>query len=920
MQQIFSLLGQNTQQQGLNITWRTIRRFGDQHIENQVQCLAINKKLTLRRNSSALNACAVLLFNNLAERKWMFVECTQSFLEDIFCMQSGNVSSKASTTQELLFCKKSNILKENICFHIVWQGYSRLVNESNPLENSSSLFAYIFNAVESPSFPPFFLSSQSVTFVRLLNLWKNVTNYVEHDSYSALSAQSVPPLKLNFGVNLFDCGEGISISITHVCDEVQDCRLDKSDERNCLITENTVCHLLSDFTQLKNCKFHSYHENKNKEWTQSVRQTKSHHSHFCTEQGMLACSDETPICYALSHVCIFNLTASKHIYPCPHGEHMQQCKKYQCNMKFKCPEYYCIPWQYVCDGKWDCPSGQDESASQLCGNDRTCKTLFQCKNSQICIHLGDICDDFTNCPQGDDEFLCMLNGYQCPSQCQCFQLAVTCSSGMLSSTLFQSLQPYYYLQIDNCSLDATFDNMKTILQFPHVIFVIFTQANIVQFCQLIIKTENIMFANFSSNSISHLVKNCFHKNKNIIYLSMSSNHITHVEIDTFINLKKLQILDLSHNPLYNLVSFRDLGIAHLKYLIFLNISATHQIMFENISLRILHTDNYHYCSHLPHHAHCTIQFPWYIGQKSLLPTISLKILFYCISSVILTTSVVSSILQKVSLWKKCNKTAAFGTTVVFVNGIDISCSVSLSILWVADVVYKDDFLMYEILWRSSVPCFTVFCLSLNFALLCPILLTFLSIQRYNIVSEPFDSKFRDTSFVRKHLGSMTGVSMIISVSVTLLNGMLSSTRSLTFFLCSPFVDPTGSAVVVRILTWFIAVVVSGASVSIITSHIKLVLSLKASQKSIAFKQRPNKGMVAQLTVASLSNILCWIPTSIIHLTSSFLERYPTEILIWTQVAVTPLNSVINPIVFIATTAKKICGTRSGGGRANHRSM
>ena len=27
---------------------------------------------------------------------------------------------------------------------------------------------------------------------------------------------------------------------------------------------------------------------------------------------------------------------------------------------FKCPGYHCIPWSYVCDGKWDCPHGYDE--------------------------------------------------------------------------------------------------------------------------------------------------------------------------------------------------------------------------------------------------------------------------------------------------------------------------------------------------------------------------------------------------------------------------------------------------------------------------------------------------------------------------------------------------------------------------------
>ena len=75
-------------------------------------------------------------------------------------------------------------------------------------------------------------------------------------------------------------------------------------------------------------------------------------------------------------------------------------------MKFKCPDFYCIPWSYVCDGKWDCPRGIDE---RNCNSERLCEIMFHCKNSIKCIHLGTICDNVKDCPSGDDEFMCSLN-------------------------------------------------------------------------------------------------------------------------------------------------------------------------------------------------------------------------------------------------------------------------------------------------------------------------------------------------------------------------------------------------------------------------------------------------------------------------------------------------------------------------------
>ncbi len=67
-------------------------------------------------------------------------------------------------------------------------------------------------------------------------------------------------------------------------------------------------------------------------------------------------------------------------------------------MMFKCPNSYCIPWSYVCDGKWHCAVGADEMKDITCGQSNNCKFLFSCVNSTICIHLGTTCDEEVNCP------------------------------------------------------------------------------------------------------------------------------------------------------------------------------------------------------------------------------------------------------------------------------------------------------------------------------------------------------------------------------------------------------------------------------------------------------------------------------------------------------------------------------------------
>ena len=85
--------------------------------------------------------------------------------------------------------------------------------------------------------------------------------------------------------------------------------------------------------------------------------------------------------------------------PCRNGGHLENCGNFECNMMFKCPDYYCIPWTYVCDGKWDCPFGQDELNNTVSTVGKMCQEMYKCTNEQhTCISIGNICDGQIDCP------------------------------------------------------------------------------------------------------------------------------------------------------------------------------------------------------------------------------------------------------------------------------------------------------------------------------------------------------------------------------------------------------------------------------------------------------------------------------------------------------------------------------------------
>ena len=55
--------------------------------------------------------------------------------------------------------------------------------------------------------------------------------------------------------------------------------------------------------------------------------------------------------------------------------------------------------------------------------------------------------------------------------------------------------------------------------------------------------------------------------------------------------------------------------------------------------------------------------------------------------------------------------------------------------------------MHDIKWRSGFLCYIVFGVNMDFHMVSPLLLSFMSISRLMIVSYPLDSKFKESTYV-----------------------------------------------------------------------------------------------------------------------------------------------------------------------------
>ena len=126
-------------------------------------------------------------------------------------------------------------------------------------------------------------------------------------------------------------------------------------------------------------------------------------------------------------------------------------------------------------------------------------------------------------------------------------------------------------------------------------------------------------------------------------------------------------------------------------------------------------------------------------------------------------------------------------------------------------------------------------------------------------------------------------------------------------ICSPFVDPTNSITLIKAFAWLSVILQVILIIFILVSYILVVKELMKSQEviwNLMSKISSNVSLIIQLIIITGSNILCQTPSSMIYTLSMFMDMNPIDMIIWTTVAITPINSIINPIVFTIGTKRK----------------
>ncbi len=635
----------------------------------------------------------------------------------------------------------------------------------------------------------------------------------------------------------------------------------------------------------------------------------NHHSKDnlgCSSPSFFPCALGSSVCFKLSDICIFSVNHLNNLIPCRTGSHVQNCNSFECNGHYKCQHSYCIPWAYTCNGKWDCVCGGDEH-NTTCKQMETCFNMFKCQNSKTCVHLLDICDNFADCPNQDDEFLCEYHIPDiCPTGCACLHLAVACKMADIEHLAAQqwSFVSVFFVE-SNLTSAAMFSALNRILVL-----------NLAKNC-----LSNICFfsredTNFelrsldiSFNHICRVSKHCFLQLTKLVLVNLGHNHLDFLDACAFCHLKFLSVINLKGNRIsfISFETFSNLSNLHLLNLLGNPISDIDSDSFGHVNISYVGTEFFRICVILRERSVCPTSSPWYIVSFSLLPDLALTVtIFFMFGIVVLpnSASLFANIFKLSKHYKlgrlqreKDKNVGPYNIIVSVVNVGDCFCAMYLCGLGAANLKYSDKFVLEDKAWKQSFGCSFIFDLSMVYSISVPLLMLFLSFARLMVVKYPFESKFKCAKFVTKCLISIVCVSFVSSVSITSLCRSLRGEHPSSF--CLPFVDFVTKFWETKVLTFLISTLKISVIVLLVISYSNLVREIEKSVVSCGREKSISGAVLVQLVCMVASNVVSWVPGSVIYAVCLFLPQYPVQLVAWNAILIESLCSVTNGVLFVA---------------------
>ncbi len=297
-------------------------------------------------------------------------------------------------------------------------------------------------------------------------------------------------------------------------------------------------------------------------------------------------------CYPRHLHCVYEIVDME-LHGCRNGGHLKYCKHHSCPSQFKCPEAYCIPTHLVCNGRQDCPNGEDElNCSHL-----SYPGLLLCRYDNICVHPYDVSSGHVKCRQSKDD-KALVGFIPCPLLCQCLGHSILCSQKstptddvtmllrdkkyvnirslkirnipiMITYTIWEGAYYVFLLQLEISNAGLSLIGHRPFSQLVYLRKLNLSHNSIAKIqTDLFSNLKNVKIMDLNSNLITMINSTNFAHNHLLQFLTLRQNALQILEFCSFKVLRSLATLDLSNNRIFSLRKdiFCHKTTAHLKHL------------------------------------------------------------------------------------------------------------------------------------------------------------------------------------------------------------------------------------------------------------------------------------------------------------------------------------------------------------------
>ena len=729
----------------------------------------------------------------------------------------------------------------------------------------------------------------------------------------------------------YKCNNGDCIPLSRFCNHVQDCS-DGSDDLNCQTPHSqTIQSPNSDLLytcnkgkvidyRLVNDTIPDCPEDGDDEPDVSLV------NEIRTEQNSLfylPCIIAHPKQYPFHMLCTLVWDELGHISGCRNGAHLTNCINHSCPHQFKCPASYCIPVHAVCDGRQDCPYGEDEAQ---CDYSLTCPHMLKCK-SGVCVHPYHINDGHVDCPGDghDDE---ITNGISnCPESCTCSTKAIHCihlpqyldynllwsnafsitstKELILDSDTFKKVKRIKYLDLSKSILIYSDNSPFNVLSDVVYLDISNTSLTFIQE-KFLSNLSNLYHLHLHDNVIRKISSNALVDLNSISILNFSSSSLEIINDCSFNNLKSLKELDLSHNNIKSIVSQIICGKNQLKYLNLQGNAIFYVSRFALLSvskLEILISDITGLCCYTEARKCCPQFIDDLASCSNIIKYDFVRYLFWIIAIVSLGENVIGLAALSFFSTNFSYKTRKSIHHMYHKNliGSDILISLYFFSLLAADLIYDGDYITNSN-WKKSLFCKILSFVSLLAYEVSLIIVCILAIDRLVAVCLPFRHKWLGV----KASNFIVFSSWLLCAGVCFIPmyDLHVRQKAMSNAMCSSLLD-------IKILHWVVTLIYIINSITVVsncTIYIIIVRVVKAGKSSHGYstKRRSRESsLTLRIVFLILATGCCWITVSTVAVLQILNITIRSNVFILSTVIVYATGPILNPILNVLSTKESI---------------